>query len=192
MAKSEVIETERLIIEPFGEKHLSERYVGWLNDPEVVRFSEQRFRTHTLESCLAYMNSFEGTPNYFWACVTREPNIEHIGNINAYVDTRNKVGDVGVLIGEKNYWGKGYGLEVFVAVTNYLFRENHVRKVTAGTVAANTGMVRIMEKAGMKEDGRRIRHVLLDGQEFDVIYAALFRDDWLKYSDIVSLRSSGQ
>lgn len=191
MAKSKVIETERLIIEPFGEKYLTERYVGWLNDPEVVRFSEQRFITHTLESCRAYMNSFEGTPNYFWAFVAREPDIDHIGNINAYVDTRNKVGDVGVLIGEKNYWGRGYGLEVFAAVADYLFRENHVRKVTAGTVSANKGMVRIMERAGMKEDGRRIRHALLDGQEFDVIYAALFRDDWLKYDGVPSSSSNG-
>ncbi len=191
MAKSKVIETERLIIEPFHEKYLTERYVGWLDDPEVVRFSEQRLRAHTLKSCRAYMNSFEGTPNYFWACVTRGPDIRHIGNANAYVDTRNKVGDVGILIGEKNYWGKGYGLEVFAAVTDYLFRENHVRKVTAGTVAANTGMVRIMERAGMKEDGRRVRHVLFDGQEFDVVYAALFRDDWLKYSGVPSSSSSG-
>lgn len=191
MAKSKVIETERLIIEPFGEKYLTERYVGWLNDPEVVRFSEQRFRTHTLESCRAYMNSFEGTPNYFWAFVTRGPDIEHIGNINAYVDTRNKVGDLGVLIGDKNYWGKGYGLEVFTAVADYLFRENHIRKVTAGTVVVNTGMVRIMERAGMQEDGRRIRHILLDGQEFDVVYAALFRDDWLKCGGIPGSSSKG-
>jgi RimJ/RimL family protein N-acetyltransferase len=180
MAKSKPIETERLVIEPFNEKYLTERYVDWLNDPEVIRFSEQRFRTHTLESCRAYMNSFEGTPNYFWAFVTRESNSEHIGNINAYVDTRNKVGDVGILIGEKNYWGKGYGLEVFMAIADYLFREDRIRKVTAGTVIANTGMVRIMERAGMQEDGRRIRQVVLDGQELDVVYAALFRDDWLK------------
>ena len=182
MAKSKIIETERLVIEPFNERYLTERYVAWLNDPEVVRFSEQRFTTHTTESSRAYMQSFEGTPNYFWAFVTRGRSSEHIGNVNAYVDTRNKVGDVGILIGEKSYWGKGYGLEVFVAVTDYLFREMHVRKVTAGTVAGNKGMLRIMKRAGMKEDGRRIRHVIFDGQEFDVVHAALFRDDWMSQS----------
>ena len=180
MAKSKRIETERLVVEPFNEKYLTERYVAWLNDPKVVRFSEQRFKKHTLQSCRTYMQSFEGTPNYFWAFITRDQRSEHIGNVNAYIDTQNQVGDIGILIGAKNYWGKGYGLEVFEAVTDYLFRENHVRKVTAGTVIANTGMIRIMERAGMKEDGRRIRHVVFDGQEFDVIHAALFRDDWLK------------
>lgn len=186
MAKSKPIETERIFIEPFNEKYLTGRYVAWLNDQEVVRFSEQRFKTHTLESCRSYMHSFEGTPNYFWAFVTRDRSNEHIGNVNAYVDTRNKVGDIGVLIGEKRYWGKGYGLEVFAAVANYLFREEQVRKVTAGTVAANTGMLRIMERAGMKEDGRRIRHVLIDDQEVDVVHAALFMDDWLKNGGIRS------
>jgi ribosomal-protein-alanine N-acetyltransferase len=178
MAKSKVIETERLIIEPFSEKYLTERYVAWLNDPEVVRYSEQRFRTHTLESCRAYMHSFEGTPNYFWACLAQKPDIKHIGNINAYVDTRNTVADVGILIGEKKLWGKSYGLEALSAVVDFLFREIGMRKVTAGTLALNTGMRNIMHGLGMKEDGRRIRQVIFEGKEVDIIYGALFRDEW--------------
>jgi len=181
MAKSKIIETERLVIEPFNERYLTERYVAWLNDPEVVRFSEQRFRSHTLESCRAYMHSFVGTPNYFWACVIRNPDIKHIGNINAYVDPRNIVADVGILIGEKKLWGKGYGLEALLAVVDFLFREACMRKVTVGTLALNMGMRNIMQSMGMKEDGRRIKQVIFEGKEVDIIYGALFRDEWTKF-----------
>ena len=46
MAESTVIGTTRLQIIPFREEYLTERYVSWLNDPEVVRFSDQRHRQH--------------------------------------------------------------------------------------------------------------------------------------------------
>ncbi|MFC1883613.1 GNAT family N-acetyltransferase [Thermodesulfobacteriota bacterium] len=179
MAWSGIISTGRLLIEPFSEKHLSQRYVNWLNDPDVVRFSEQRFKSHTLDSCREYMHSFEGTPNFFWACVSLDPNIGHIGNINAFIDINNMSADVGILIGESKQWGKGYGFEAFTAVVNFLFREEKIRKVTVGTLVVNKGMMKIISRLGMIDDGRRLRHVLLNGEEVDVVHGALFRSEWL-------------
>ena len=52
MTRPVILETERLTLTPFNtERHLTERYVAWLSDPDVVRYSEQRHRTHTLASC---------------------------------------------------------------------------------------------------------------------------------------------
>ncbi|HUL00985.1 MAG TPA: GNAT family N-acetyltransferase [Nitrospirota bacterium] len=176
MADSPVIETKRLRIEPFSIKHLTARYVSWLNDPEVVRYSEQRHRRHSLESCKEYFESFQGTPNYLWAIIQKECGI-HMGNINAYVDVNNKVADIGILLGEKDEWNKGYGLEVWKAVITYLFDSGCIRKISAGTLTSNRGMINIMVRSGMVEDGRRVRHYLFDGQEIDALHFALFRKD---------------
>ncbi len=170
------IDCDRCRLRPFSERYLSERYVGWLNDPEVVRQSEQRHRRHTLESCRAYMRSFEGTPHYFLAIVAKDAALGHIGNINAYVDQANRVADVGILIGEKAVWGKGYGSEAWIAFTRYLLDTVGLRKVTAGTLATNHGMLSIMRHAGMQIEATRRRQALLDGEEVDVVYAALFAD----------------
>lgn len=168
------LETARLRIVPFSEAHLTPRYVAWLNDREVVRYSEQRHRHHTIESCRDYWLSFVGTPHHFWAIVVRGDQLDHIGNINAYVDEKNRLADVGILIGEKAAWGKGYGLEAWKAVCGYLLSEKRMRKVTAGTMAANNGMLRIMERSGMIPDGRRLRHYLFEGEETDIVHMALF------------------
>lgn len=178
MAESQLIETPRLRIVLFSEEYLTPRYVGWLNDPEVVRYSEQRHRTHTLESCKAYWQSFVGTPHYFWAIVARDHQLGHIGNMNAYLDTVNSVADIGILIGERDVWGCGYGLEAWSAVCNFLLEKIGIRKVTAGTLTVNTAMVRIMQRAGMVEDGRRIRQCIFEGKEVDIIHTALFSDQW--------------
>jgi RimJ/RimL family protein N-acetyltransferase len=171
-----LIETGRLRIEPFSQEHLTPRYVGWLNDPEVVRYSEQRHRTHTLEGCRRYFESFRDTPHFFWALVVKDGPAGHIGNMNANVNVENRLADVGILIGERAAWRRGYGLEAWRAVCGYLLGAAGMRKVTAGAMAANTAMLSIMRRSGMAEDGRRIRHYLLDGREVDIVHAALLRE----------------
>ena len=174
MIPAEKIVSDRLQVVPFGKEHLTPRYVAWLNDPEVVKFSDQRFRRHTLETCREYWLSFGGSPNYFWAVELRSDGHPHIGNINAYVDPAHGVADVGILIGDKSCWGRGYGSEAWTAVVQWLINRAGLRKVTAGTLSYNTGMLAVMRQAGMVEDGCRVRHQLVDGKELDVVHMALF------------------
>jgi RimJ/RimL family protein N-acetyltransferase len=171
-------ETERLTIVPFAEEHLTARYVGWLSDPEVVKHSEQRYRKHTLDSCRSYWESFEGSDNHFWAIVAKDTALGHIGNINAYVETRHAVADIGILLGERAVWGHGYGTEAWRAVMRFLFRTREMRKLTAGTLSTNAGMLAIMTRSGMLPDGKRERQYVYDGKEVDVVYGAAFRDTW--------------
>ena len=162
---------------PFGAEHLTSRYVAWLDDPEVVRYSDQRLRKHTIETCRAYWESFDGTPHHFWAIVARAPALGHLGNMNAYVDPIDRVSDVGILVGERRAWGKGLGTEAWVAVCRWLLGPGGMRKVTAGTLVENKGMLGIMRKVGMVEDGRRLRQRLFEGRETDIVHAALFAED---------------
>jgi len=175
-AQGQEIRTERLRLVPFGEEFLTPRYVDWLNDPQVVRFSRQRHSVHTLESCRRYWQSFHGTPNRLWAIVEAAEGLGHIGNLSASIDPRDEVADLGILIGERGAWGRGYGAEAWKAVCRHLFEGQGVRKITAGTYATNLAMLGIMRAAGMADDGRRRRHALVDGGAVDVIHAALFRE----------------
>lgn len=168
------IHSERLKIVLFQEKHLTKKYVGWLNDDDVVKFSEQRFKRHTIESCKTYWESFFNTPNYFWAIETIKDRI-HIGNMNAYIDENNQTADVGILIGEKGYWGKGYGLEAWKAILNFLFEEKNIRKITAGTLENNKGMIKIALQSGMLEEGRRKKQVFINDTYVDMVYFGIFK-----------------
>jgi len=178
MAEAPVIRSKRLLIISFSENFLTPRYVSWLNDPNVMRFSEQRHQTHTLESCREYFKSFSNTPNYFWAITVCDGDLGHIGNLNAYVDEPNRVADVGIIIGEADVRSKGYGLEAWQAVCRYLIDEANIRKVTAGTAAVNLPMLKVMKRSGMVEDGKRMRQFLIDGHEVDLIHGALFSTDF--------------
>lgn len=170
-----VLETERLRLEPFEEKHLSEKYVKWLAEPQSMKYSENRFRTHTLESCRDYMKSFDGSPNLFYAIVAKSGDLGHLGNLNVYVDERHSTADIGILVGDPKSWGKGYGAEAWGRMVKHLLDDRKIRKVTGGCVANNEAMVRIMKSCNMVPDGRRTRQYVYDGEEVDVVYYATFR-----------------
>ena len=145
-----------------------------------MKFSEQRHHTHTLQSCAAYANSFESTPNYYWAIEKKDKKLGHIGTINAYINVANKTADIGLLIGDADAHGQGYGLEAWLAVIDFLFNTCSIRKVTAGTMATNAAMLHIMERSGMLADGVRKRHFLdTNNAEVDCVYTAAFKDSWL-------------
>jgi len=176
MAVTLEIRTGRLTIAPFQERHLAERYVNWLNDRELMRYSEQRHKKHTIATCRAYWHSFNGTPHFFWAIEEQQQGLGHIGNINAYVDERNQLADIGIVVGEQKARGQGYAFEAWRAVCEYLFSTVGTRKITAGTMANNTAMLKLMQRAGMVEDGVRRRHYLSDGIEVDIVHRALFKE----------------
>lgn len=163
------IDCERVSLVPFTEDFLTPVYVGWLNDAEVVKYSRQRFSNHTGESCRNYLESMKKSGDFFWAILDRKSG-KHIGNISASIDRQNSVADIAIMIGERSVWGKGYGLDAWVAAMKYLHHEAGIRMVTGGCMATNKGMMRVMEKAGMKPYYTRAGYFMDRGQAVDSVH----------------------
>lgn len=169
-----MIPSGRLVsLSPFGPGDLTDAYIGWLNDAEVTRFSNQRFVRHDRASCTAYLASFAGTPNLFLS-VKRLTDMAPVGTITVYRNIHHGTADVGIMIGERACWGGGYGQDAWSTVINWLLSDVGLRKVTAGTLADNIGMVRLMQRSGMVCEGIRRGQELLDGVPCDVVLYARF------------------
>lgn len=171
----DVLTGPRLKLRNFGPEDVTPEYINWLNDPRVVRFSNQRFRNHDRASCEAYLATFDGTDNLFISI--REVSTDHaLGTMTAYVNQNHRTADVGIMIGESAVWGSGIGLEAWCLLTDWLLSEGGIRKVTAGTLACNAGMIRLAERSGMSLEGRRIAQELVDGQPYDMLYFGRFAE----------------
>lgn len=163
----------KVVLQPFGPKDVTEAYISWLNDPEVTRFSNQRFRTHTRASCEAYLASFAGTENLF-VSIRDATTGGAIGTMTAYRNPHHGTCDVGIMIGERACWGGGYGQEAWDLFTDWLLTEGGVRKLTAGCLASNGGMVRLMERSGMAREAVRAAQEIVDGKLEDIVLYARF------------------
>jgi RimJ/RimL family protein N-acetyltransferase len=166
--------SERLTLSPFAVSDISADYIGWLNDPEVTRFSNQRFCVHSQESSLAYLQGFQESPNQFLS-IKLNGDGQMIGTMAAYISRHHLTADLGILIG-RPYWGKGFGLEAWACLMSYLLSRAGLRKITGGAVACNTPMIKIMQDSGMTLEATRRNQEIVDGNIWDIVHFAKFRE----------------
>ena len=167
------ISSQRLVMRALTKS--SQRQVDWLRDKDVIAFSEQRHREHTLGSQLRYIQSFIGK-SCIWSIHAVTDN-RHIGNITATVDEPNGVADIGILLGEKDFWGHGYGSEAWLAVSNWLIDKDcgKMRKLEAGCAAVNVAMKKIIEKSKFQFEGERKNHFIIEGSPYGAVFYGRFR-----------------
>lgn len=164
------LESSWVVLEPANIEHVSTRWVDWLNDTEVTRFSEQRFRQHTLQSCRRYVESFRGLPDGLWL-IRKTADLEHVGNIAASIDVDQETADISILVGDRRIWGQGIGSAAWQLLMSHLF-DCGLKRVTGGTLELNGGMISVMTKAGMKPAGRSRAPYLLNGRPVDMLHFA--------------------
>lgn len=165
------IECDGFRIVPFEERHLTARYVAWLNDPETVRYSEQRHHAHDAASCRNYFVSMHNDACLFVAIEMRDPELGHVGNMSAAIDRPNRSADLSIIIGEKRVWGTGLASKAWSSMVVELLDLYALRRVTAGTMSVNVPMIKLMERSGMQIEAVRPRHFLWEGQEVDLVLA---------------------
>lgn len=168
--------TDRLTLRSFEEGDIDEQYLKWLKDSEVTRFSNQRFNRHTLESCASYLRTFQGNQNSF-LMIEHKKDKARIGTMTIYRSPHHGTADMGIMMGNREYWGEGLGLEAWNAALEKLLSEAGIRKVTGGTARVNIGMVKIMERSGMVLEAIRQKQELIEGEAIDILYYAKFSEE---------------
>ncbi len=169
--KYRAISTDRLIIEsaPIDERSLREM-VGWLNDPFTMQYSEQRHVHHTIYTQLDYISLYQDE-NLLLGIYTGKA---LIGTISVMVDAPNNTANIGILIGDRSKWGKGYGFEAWKAVCDMKFKDG-IRKIEAGCVADNVSMMSICSRYDMIEEGRQDDHFIYNGLPADLVHWGKFK-----------------
>ena len=164
-----VIVTKRLILTP-ASKDSFPRVVEWLNDRDIMMYSEQRHTKHSTESQEIYLEALNPLDRY----MEIHSNGALIGTLSAHVDEFNDVADVGILIGERKARGKGFGTEAWQAFCDHLL-DHGVRKIEAGCMGSNFGMLHIFRNTGMYYEGRRFAHFVVGDDAVDMVMYGKFR-----------------
>ena len=161
---------------PFSPADVSDAYVGWLNDPEVMRFTEARHASHTRESAAAYVAACEASDTVrLWRIAADGA---HVGNLRlSGIDRHNRRASIALIIGDRRQWGRGIGPAAINRAADIGFGELDLNKLSAGIYANNPASVRAFEKAGFRAEARLADHYMFEGGFIDVILMARFRTD---------------
>jgi len=158
-----------VVIRDFNEHQITPEYLSWLNNKEHMKFSNQRHHSHTYESALKYLKSFEYSDSYFLSIESKENHL--LGTCTVYYDPHNHVANVGLLISPTSS-NKGVATSVFRTLLTNLPTLLQLNKITAGTCEANIQMLKVIEKSGMTYEYSCRNEFLLDGKYLDnLMYA---------------------
>jgi len=169
----------RLLLRPVEPGDATATYAGWMNDPEVTRYMETRFTTHTVEGLRDYITSMRAKADTWFMAIVLASDGRHIGNIKlGPIDRVHGLADVALMIGARDCWGQGYAAEAIALISDYAFAALRVRKLTAGCYHANVGSRRAFEKAGYHVEGARRAQYFCDGEYQDGVLLARFHPEF--------------
>ena len=160
----------RLYLREVRPSDVNENYYRWMNDPEVTQYLESRFTPNSMESLLEYVKGFQGNKDNIFLAIALKENQKHIGNIKmGPINWFHRFADIGIMIGEKDYWGKGYALEAITLLAEHAFRNLDLHKLTAGCYEQNQGAQKAFQKAGFVIEGVIKKHCFFNGKYVDAI-----------------------
>lgn len=151
--KSPIIASGHYVIRPFV-KSDAELWQIWDIDPEIQAFMPEPFNeTQNIEEQYKYIEECESDEEgFYWSVET----LNGVTLGTAALTEFNKyhgVANLGIVIGNKKYWGKGVATEVISTLVNYAFAHLNIFSISAEVEEGNIAMMKCLEKAGFKQDG---------------------------------------
>jgi RimJ/RimL family protein N-acetyltransferase len=104
-----LLTSDRLYLRAVCSDDVGDSYYRWMSDPEVTQFIESRFLHQSKADILEYVKSQENNDNTLFLAIILKDTDLHIGNIKLdSINWYHRLSEIGIIIGEKRYWGKGY------------------------------------------------------------------------------------
>jgi len=128
---------------------ITDEYMGWLNDREVITGIMNRPFPITTAQQTAYVMSETANPNSVMFAVIERETDKFIGTARlGSISWVHRHGTESCFIGDKTAWGKGYGTELVSLIIKYAFYHLNLDKVYSGVRADHIPSIRKNEKAG--------------------------------------------
>src|SRR5574341_2290845 len=105
---------------------------------------------------------------------------KYIGFFGLWVNLIHSEAWVGIGIGERDFWGKGYGTDMMKLCLQYAFTELCVERVSLGLHEYNSRALRSYEKCGFRLEGRTRQDIMREGRLTNTLWMGILREEWLQ------------
>lgn len=181
MKEKYFIETGRLGLRALMHSDIEGSYRDWLNDCEVCQFNSHHRFPQSKEMLSFYVDSVNrGKDCMVFALIEKEKR-QHIGNISLQViNYIDRSAEMAIIIGEKEFWGKGYAYEAAKVILQHGFIELNLHRIYLGTSDSNIGMQKLALKLGFAQEGCRKEALYKNGIYHDILEYGLLREQYMK------------
>ena len=159
-----------------------EREFHWLNDAEVTRLTQGDYALPVTRAQVRelFSEAIQGR-RLFFAVETKDGIL--IGDAALHpIDEKNRIGELLITIGEKEYWNKGYGTDTILLLLKLAFQEINLQKVELKVFEYNERAIKVYERCGFQREGIRRRALFRDGKYYDQILMGILREEFVNSS----------
>jgi len=165
----------RVVLRPLEREHL-ERCVKWFNDRDVTYYlgREQPLTMAEEERWFAEYRSKVDEEIY-----AIEVDGNHVGNIGLHgIDRANRKANLGIVIGEKDYWSKGLGTDAMRTVLRYAFEQLRLHKVNLDVIDYNARAIHVYERCGFVKEGVRREELWKRGRFVNLVRMSILENEF--------------
>ena len=175
-----ILKGKRVIIRGVEPGDLTDRY-RWLNDREVTRFFTTLGSCHlSMEQLRRWLEECDRSNNEVHFSLDTAAG-KHIGGAQLKgIDWRNRNAELGIFIGEKEEWGKGYCSEAVALLLAYAFDTLNLHRIWLRVDPENTGALRCYEKTGFSREGVFRQEVYRAEKYHDTLVLSILESEYRK------------
>jgi [ribosomal protein S5]-alanine N-acetyltransferase len=155
--------------------------LAYQNNPLYLRYYE--WTTRTPEAVREFVQMFLDQQRTrprtkFQLAVTLKTTGHLIGNCGIRLESAHAgAGDIGYEL-DPQFWGQGYATEAAREIVRFGFTELKLHRIWAQCIADNAGSARVLEKLGMRQEGRLRENVYFKDRRWDTLLYAISEDEW--------------
>jgi len=160
----------------------TELYHKWRNDLEVMHFTNPSLDVYPMETTKQFVDQvILGSQNAKSYIIVEKENEKSIGVVSLInIDYKNRNAECIIDIGEKEYWGKGFGSEGLRLVLDYAFYEMNLHRVSLRVFSFNVRAIRMYKRIGFKEEGNSRQSLFRDGKWHDIIHMGILQTEYFE------------
>jgi len=178
-----VILGQRVRLRPVEKDDLP-RFVKWLADPELRNYLATQLPYSQVQEEKWFERNLLAGNEQAWAIDAQPADMAvgpwlHIGSCGFHeISWRTRTGEVGIMIGARDYWGRGYGTDAMQTLVAWGFYTLNLNRVQLRVFDDNPRAIRCYEKVGFQTEGRLRQGDYANGAYRDVLLMGVLRDDW--------------
>jgi RimJ/RimL family protein N-acetyltransferase len=158
--------------------------IRWQRDSELHRLLDNHPARLDSEKKIKEWIDKQGetgfAPDRFFFSVRTLAEDRYIGFLGMWVDLIHRESWVGLGIGEREFWSKGYGTDMMRLCQRYVFSELSMERLSLGLFEYNPRALRSYEKCGFRLEGQTRQDTLREGKRVDSLWMGILREEWLQ------------
>src|ERR1051326_2339982 len=175
------IRGEGIVLRALRESDLQGSWHTWFNDPEVNIYQNKGIYPNTRKKQADFFASLNRDYSQVTLAIEAVDRGVHIGNVTLKnLSDVHRSAELGIVIGDKAYWGKGYGAQAWWLMTRYGFLTLNLNRIMAHIFKGNQRSLRASSRSGFLVEGEMTDYYYRNGTYHNVVVLAVTSRRWRK------------